>query len=73
MKKEQISIIVPCFNEEASVPLFLEEMGKTAGRMQEEYNIEFEYIFVDDGSTDKTASVIKNIRTKFFFCLSAIT
>ena len=49
-----ISIVVPCYNEEESIPLFLAEIEKI-----QIDNIAFEYIFVDDGSTDKTLPVIK--------------
>lgn len=55
MKK--ISIIVPCYNEEESIPYFYEEIEKVIKGMK----IELELIFVDDGSSDKTLSVIKEL------------
>ena len=45
-----ISIIVPCFNEEESLPLFYAEMEKIKFQL----NDHFEYIFVNDGSKDRT-------------------
>ena len=45
------SCIVPCFNEEEVIPLYYEEMQKV--RKQEEGKIDFEIIFIDDGSKDK--------------------
>ena len=48
------SCIVPCFNEEEVIPLYYEEM-------QEEGKIDFEIIFIDDGSKDKTLEVIKKL------------
>ena len=44
------SCIVPCFNEEEVIPLYYEEMQKV--RKQEEGKIDFEIIFIDDGSKD---------------------
>lgn len=54
MKK--LSIIVPCFNEEESIPYFYDEVKKVTNDM----DIKLELIFVDDGSRDKTLEVIKN-------------
>lgn len=59
MKKNLISIVVPCFNEEKAIPIFIHEIKKTAETMNEKYNVNFEYIFIDDGSKDKTAAIIK--------------
>lgn len=65
MNKELISLIVPCYNEEESIPLFIDETEKTVNSMKEKYGLEFEYIFVDDGSRDKTISVIKEQAEKY--------
>lgn len=59
MKKNLISIIVPCFNEEKAIPIFADEIKKTEESMCEKYNVAFEYIYVDDGSKDATASILK--------------
>ncbi len=55
-----LSLIIPCFNEEASVLLFYESVLHTF----ENIECEYEFIFVDDGSTDKTLSVIKELSKK---------
>lgn len=60
-KKKIISIIVPCFNEEESIPLFYKEINKIAKEMDD---LDFEYIFIDDGSNDNTLKVLKKIRSK---------
>ena len=59
-KKELISLIIPCFNEEEMIPIFYKEVDKVSKKM----NPDFEFIFIDDGSTDKTLSIIKGLRKK---------
>lgn len=60
MEKKLISIVVPCFNEEKSIPLFISETEKIIHEMEVEFNLSFEYIFIDDGSKDTTSKVIKD-------------
>ncbi len=55
MKK--ISIVVPCYNEEESLPLFYEEMRKITKQMEEKAT--FEFVFVNDGSRDKTLDILR--------------
>ena len=57
----KISIVVSCYNEEKALPLFYEEAEKN---IKEFENVEFEYIFVNDGSTDNTLDVIKDLKSK---------
>ncbi len=59
--EQLLSIIVPCFNEEESIPLFYAEVEKTRGFFDAK-NVELEFIFVDDGSRDKTAEVVRTLR-----------
>lgn len=56
-----LSIVVPCYNEEESIPLFYEEALKQE-RFFHEKGVEFEFVFVDDGSRDKTAEAVKALR-----------
>ena len=58
---DKISVIVPCYNEEKSLPLFYKEIERVAASEEFE-NVEFEYIFVDDGSKDNTINIIKMLR-----------
>ena len=58
---KKISVIVSCYNEEESLPLFYQEMNKV---MEELKKYKFELIFVNDGSKDKTLEVIKTLRKK---------
>ena len=57
MKK--ISIVVPCYNEEESIPLFYEEIKKISLKMKDKCS--FEYIFINDGSSDKTLDVLRKL------------
>lgn len=56
---EKISVIVPCYNEEKALPYFYKEIYKIANEMS---NIDFEFIFVDDGSKDNTLSILRELR-----------
>ncbi len=51
----KISIIVPCYNEEDVLELFYNKITEVS----ENIDAEFEYIFVDDGSKDKTLQILK--------------
>lgn len=55
---ELISLVVPCYNEEQSLPYFWKET--TAVMRQMDY-LDFEVIFVDDGSRDKTLEVLRSL------------
>ena len=54
----KISLIIPCYNEEASLALFYSELISVKKELS---NYEFEYLFIDDGSYDSTLSIIKNL------------
>lgn len=60
MKK--ISIVVPCYNEEESLPLFYKEVNKVTETMKEK--AEFEFVFVNDGSKDNTLEELRNLARK---------
>ena len=60
-KKEKISIIVPCYNEQESLPIFYEEITKIAKEMK---NQEFEFLFINDGSKDNTLKILKDLAKK---------
>ena len=57
MKK--VSIVVPCYNEQESLPLFYKEIKKVASSMKD--LCEFEFLFVNDGSKDKTLSLLREL------------
>ena len=53
---EKISLIVPCYNEEEALPTLYKEIQRITAEMRD---YEFEILFVDDGSKDKTLSLLK--------------
>lgn len=56
---DMISVIVPCYNEELSLPYFFTELRKEADRISASKDICLEIIFVDDGSKDKTLELLR--------------
>lgn len=52
-----LSVIVPCFNEEESLPIFYKETNKVIKKMK----IDYELIFINDGSKDKTLEILRNL------------
>ena len=59
MKK--ISVIIPAYNEEESLPILYDRMKKLMDSIN---NYEFEILFVNDGSKDRTIELIKELREK---------
>ena len=58
-KRPDISIVVPCYNEEESLPLFLRELERVAEQMRQADDLTFEVVLIDDGSTDGTLATMK--------------
>ena len=52
-----ISLIIPCYNEQESLPIFYKEVTSVARRMGSDY----ELLFVDDGSKDRTLPILKEL------------
>lgn len=50
-----ISIVVPVYNEKETISIYLDEMTKIESKMMD---VQFEYWFVDDGSSDDTLKVL---------------
>lgn len=57
MKKDLLSIVVPAYNEEMTVRIFLKEAEKCTAGMP----VKVEYLFVNDGSSDNTLEVLKEL------------
>ena len=56
---EKISVLVPCYNEEKAIPFFYEELNKNMSTFPKD--VEFEIMIINDGSSDKTLNVIKDL------------
>ena len=59
---DKISIIIPCFNEEEALPIYYAEMKKVMDSMKK--HTSFELLFVDDGSSDRTYEIMKDLHRK---------
>ncbi|VTS16315.1 glycosyltransferase family 2 protein [Streptococcus pseudoporcinus] len=57
--KKLLTIIVPCYNEEETIKLFLQEIVQYENQLAPK--VDFEYIFVNDGSKDNTLAILKKI------------
>ncbi len=62
VKMKKVSIVVPCYNEEESIPLFYQEVDKITKEMKDK--CDFEFIFVNDGSKDKTLEELRKLSKK---------
>ena len=58
MQKEKISIVIPCYNEQETIPIFYKEVTKIADEMKD---LDFELLFINDGSNDNTLNKIKEL------------
>ena len=56
-----ISVVVPLYNEEESLPLLYDRLNKVTSNLKE---YEFEMLFINDGSKDKTIEIIKSFRAQ---------
>jgi glycosyltransferase involved in cell wall biosynthesis len=55
-----ISIVIPVYNEEENIQILHEKLKKVLDSLNKEYEI----LFVDDGSTDKTLSILEEIQAR---------
>ena len=65
---ETISIIIPCYNEEEAIPIYYETMVRQMDEMEEQQKVQFELIFVDDGSKDHSLFEMRRLAQKDMRC-----
>ena len=58
MSAKKISVIVPCYNEQESLPFFYKEIQRISQKMD---YADFEFIFINDGSKDKTLDILRQM------------
>ena len=57
-----LSYIIPCYNEEESLPFFVDELVNVTNQLSENHaDYSFEAVFIDDGSTDATLDFVQNL------------
>ncbi len=57
-----VSVVVPCYNEEEVLPMFYEEIIKVTNGMKAEHSeLEFEFLFINDGSKDRTLEIFREL------------
>lgn len=61
----KISVIVPCYNERQALPEFYEEVKKALLEIED---AEYEFIFIDDGSSDGTDEILRELAHKDSRC-----
>lgn len=54
--KKSLSIVIPCYNEEAGIPNLVSQLNPAVQKLQQTYQVDL--IFVDDGSSDKTNELL---------------
>ena len=59
--KKTVSLIVPCYNEEAALPYFYDAVCEVADSLKE---YEFNLLFINDGSKDRTLSILRELAQK---------
>lgn len=61
MERERLTLVIPAYNEEEAIPIFYKEARKVE---EELHQVEVEYLFIDDGSSDATLDVLRRLSTE---------
>src|SRR5262249_61712927 len=57
-----LSVVVPVYNEAAGLELLHRRLGDLAVRLRRRFNLACEGVYVDDGSTDATLAIARNLK-----------
>ena len=63
---KKISIVIPCYNEEETIAIIYKELVQVDRKLQDFY---FEYIFINDGSTDDTLLKLRQLSKKKMYII----
>jgi len=58
---ERLTVVVPCYNEEEALPIFYNTIVEVAKQLPD---LDFEFLFVNDGSKDKTLEIMRELHKK---------
>lgn len=58
-----ISVIVPCYNEQETLPIFVPALKEVAGQLNDAHDVSVEVLLVDDGSSDNTLAAMRSAKT----------
>jgi glycosyltransferase involved in cell wall biosynthesis len=58
---KRVSLLIPAYNEEETIPLLYNELNKVIDKIS---GYEFEILFVNDGSSDNTLNILRNLRQR---------
>ena len=60
-----LSIVVPCYNEQEVLPMFYEEITRVTDQMKKDFpELDFEFLFINDGSKDRTLEIFHELADK---------
>ena len=62
-KNRKVSFVVPCYNEQTTIPIYYETMNALLKNKIID-DLLYEFVFVDDGSTDDTLKVLEELQMK---------
>jgi glycosyltransferase involved in cell wall biosynthesis len=60
-KREKLSLVIPAYNEEEAIPIFIEEARRIEPELSD---VDIEYLFIDDGSKDNTLEVVRRLHAE---------
>jgi len=66
-ERKNLSIVVPVYNEEEALPIFLPHLIEVLEKIKADQKILYEIILIDDGSVDGTYKIMKEFAQKHRF------